>query len=132
VTSDGIDGRLCLAGHPRPLIRRADGSVMRVGHPGTLLGALTRLSLTDVDFHLDPGDLLLLYTDGLTERLHDDVQFGEVEFHRCVAETIDLTAADAVVRIAGAADAYSRGYSHDDTALLAIQVNPAMIFPSIG
>jgi serine phosphatase RsbU (regulator of sigma subunit) len=124
VTDDGIDGRLCLAGHPKPVVRRADGAVTPIGVSGSLLGAISNLTLTDVDFHLGPGDLLLLYTDGLTERRgYDDAQFGDIEFQRCVAATQHLNAYDTISRVVDAADAYSLGRVSDDTALLAIQVN---------
>jgi len=125
VTSTGIDGKLCLAGHPKPVIRRADGTVATIGTPGSLLGAFTHLNLTDVDFHLDAGDLLILYTDGLTERWgDDDDQFGDTEFHSAVATTAGLSAYDAITHLVNAADTYSLGRTDDDTALLAIQVSP--------
>jgi serine phosphatase RsbU (regulator of sigma subunit) len=125
VTGAGIKGRLCLAGHPAPVIRRADGTVRPVGVAGSLLGAFDEVHLTDVDFDLGPGDLLLLYTDGLTERRgpHDG-EFGDDEFHHGVAGTAGLSAYDSVTHIVAAADAYSGGRVDDDTALLAIQVNP--------
>ena len=62
--SDRVE--LSLGGHPQPLLRRADGSVEGVGKRGTLLGMLEpELSTTVAELH--PGDLFLLYTDGLTD-----------------------------------------------------------------
>jgi serine phosphatase RsbU (regulator of sigma subunit) len=60
---------LASAGHPLPLVRRADGSVSEIVHKtGRLLGYDTgTLSLSDVRVALGPGDLLLFYTDGFTE-----------------------------------------------------------------
>lgn len=55
-------------GHPLPLIRRADGSVEQVGSPGVLIGAFSAAELQDVVVTLAPGDLMLLYTDGVIER----------------------------------------------------------------
>src|SRR6185437_11384925 len=63
-TGSGLTGRLCLAGHPPALIRRADGRVQQVGVSGTLLGEFDEVHLIDVRFRLAPGDLMLLYTDG--------------------------------------------------------------------
>jgi serine phosphatase RsbU (regulator of sigma subunit) len=66
-TAAGLAGRLCLAGHPPALIRRADGRIQEVGTIGPLLGVFDRVRLTDVRFRLAPGDLILLYTDGACE-----------------------------------------------------------------
>jgi serine phosphatase RsbU (regulator of sigma subunit) len=60
---------LASAGHPMPLLRTADGRVQEIAHPtGRLLGYKgNELHLTDKRFPLEPGDLLIFYTDGVTE-----------------------------------------------------------------
>ncbi|HMC07677.1 MAG TPA: MASE1 domain-containing protein [Solirubrobacterales bacterium] len=63
----GVSVTLSVGGHPLPLVLRADGQVEPVGRPGTLLGVLPRPELADHRAHLDPGDALVFYTDGLTE-----------------------------------------------------------------
>lgn len=62
-------GRLTLAigGHPPPLVLRASGRVEQAGTNGTLLGIVPDPRLVDTDLALAPGDVLVLYTDGLTE-----------------------------------------------------------------
>ncbi len=62
VTPGGMTGRLCCAGHPPALIRRADGRVHRIDSRGPLLGFFPEIQLADVRFRLVPGDTLLLYT----------------------------------------------------------------------
>jgi sigma-B regulation protein RsbU (phosphoserine phosphatase) len=57
------------AGHPFPLLRRADGSVEELGNGGFPLGIREPLDFVRQTVRLDPGDLLLLYTDGLPEAL---------------------------------------------------------------
>jgi hypothetical protein len=54
-------------GHPLPLLRRSDGTVQEVGTHGLVLGANPELELEESTSMLQPGDCLLLYTDGLTE-----------------------------------------------------------------
>ncbi len=55
-------------GHPPPLLIRADGSTAYVPSvDGTLIGILPDSKFPPTDLTLDPGDLLLLYTDGLIE-----------------------------------------------------------------
>ncbi len=68
---DPRTGKVVLAsgGHPRPLLRRADGSVQEVPvRNGRLLGyAPGGVGLTDMTLTLEPGETLVLYTDGFTE-----------------------------------------------------------------
>jgi serine phosphatase RsbU (regulator of sigma subunit) len=54
------------AGHPPAVVVRADGRVEELGD-GTLLGMIAGVRIEDVSTHLDPGDALALYTDGLTD-----------------------------------------------------------------
>ena len=64
-----------LGGHPPPLALRRNGSVDAIGEPGTLLGALPEPTLSDVGATLDPGETLVLYTDGMLDardRKHGD------------------------------------------------------------
>lgn len=58
---------VALGGHLPPLIRRASGGYEAVGAPGTLLGVFPDPDLVERTTTLARGDLLLLYTDGLTE-----------------------------------------------------------------
>ncbi|HYO11917.1 MAG TPA: PP2C family protein-serine/threonine phosphatase [Thermoanaerobaculia bacterium] len=55
------------AGHPFPLIRRADGTLEELGCGGFPLGLREPLPVARHTVTLQPGDLLLLYTDGLAE-----------------------------------------------------------------
>ncbi|MEV5880605.1 SpoIIE family protein phosphatase [Streptomyces sp. NPDC052101] len=64
------------AGHPPPLLVR-HGEVRRLDRPaGMLLGAATAPVYESATLHLEPGDRLLLYTDGLVERLGEDLDTG--------------------------------------------------------
>ncbi|MET1073875.1 MAG: GAF domain-containing SpoIIE family protein phosphatase, partial [Umezawaea sp.] len=110
VTPGGVAGRLAAAGHPPALIRRADGRVRSVGRPGTLLGMLDQVTVTDVRFRLLPGDTLLLYTDGATEGrppagAPDRAQFGEDGLARALA---DCRGEDAVGTVAHVGRVHAR------------------------
>lgn len=60
------------AGHPFPLLRRANGTVEELGCGSLPLGMKPQLSLGPGRTVVAPGDLLVLYTDGLPEGLHAD------------------------------------------------------------
>lgn len=56
------------AGHEPPLIMHADGSVERMPHsPGMAIGLWEPVTLDQKSINLKPGDMLLLYTDGMTD-----------------------------------------------------------------
>jgi hypothetical protein len=57
-----------LAGHPPPLLYRADGTVSLMGTPCPPAGVLESLDPKPSSFELYPGDLVILYTDGISRR----------------------------------------------------------------
>ncbi|HYL06894.1 MAG TPA: PP2C family protein-serine/threonine phosphatase, partial [Thermoanaerobaculia bacterium] len=58
------------AGHPFPLLRRGNGRVEELGRGGLPLGVRDELAPEPQATTLGPGDLLVLYTDGLAEALN--------------------------------------------------------------
>jgi serine phosphatase RsbU (regulator of sigma subunit) len=68
IDDDGAHALLALGGHPQPLVLHTDGSVETVGLPGTLVGAVRVEKFgEEASVHLQPGDALIFYTDGVTE-----------------------------------------------------------------
>ncbi|GAA2431710.1 SpoIIE family protein phosphatase [Streptomyces macrosporus] len=59
--------RLASAGHPAPLLRRADGDTSPLEVHGPLLGVLEAPHHPVIELDLRPGETLVLYTDGFTE-----------------------------------------------------------------
>jgi serine phosphatase RsbU (regulator of sigma subunit) len=120
------DGRtevdLALGGHLPPLVLRRDGQVEAVGEFGGLLGAYRDPSLVDARLTLEPGDVMLLYTDGVTEagpRSAPVAQEGLEAFLAGLAGMGPDEIVEAVERFA--VDAQD-GEPQDDIALLAICV----------
>jgi PAS domain S-box-containing protein len=64
----------CNAGHNFPILLRPDGSFLELETGGILLGAFQGTQYEEGHLMLSPGDLLLFYTDGLTEALSSDGQ----------------------------------------------------------
>jgi sigma-B regulation protein RsbU (phosphoserine phosphatase) len=67
------------AGHPWPLIGRSDGSIVEIQEHGLLLGLLPDASYVNTEIDLREGDLILLYTDGVTEAQNAKAEFFDVE-----------------------------------------------------
>jgi serine phosphatase RsbU (regulator of sigma subunit) len=81
-TPDGTGGGelvVSLGGHPQPLLRRRNREIEAIGVPGTVLG-MVEPSLVDVAVDVEPGDTLVMYTDGLTDAPRDEaVPMSEIE-----------------------------------------------------
>ena len=110
---------LCLAGHPRPFLIRADGDVCQVGRPGTLLGSFTDLELHDAALDLCPGDTLVSYTDGLIERRGQTIDAGEAAVRRVLVDTLGSSAAQIAARLES--DVLDRQDIEDDVAIVVIR-----------
>ncbi|MCU1352587.1 MAG: Protein serine phosphatase with sensor(S) [Acidimicrobiales bacterium] len=116
-----IELELCNAGHPPPLVRRADGSVVRIDEHGMALGIVTPIEYRTRLVTLARGDSVVLYTDGVTEARRSREQFGESRLADLVAEAGGHGAdalADAVLdRVTAHGDRASR----DDLVVLVLQ-----------
>jgi serine phosphatase RsbU (regulator of sigma subunit) len=70
--------RYTSAGHNPPLhLRAAEGRVSELRTPGIALGVLEEITLGEAETRLAPGDLLVCYTDGVTEAIDEQqLEFG--------------------------------------------------------
>jgi PAS domain S-box-containing protein len=118
--TDRCTAEICRAGHPLPLLRRRGHPARLIaGEPGAVIGVYEDPKLTDQAVDLHAGDVLVLYSDGITEARLDDKQFGE----RRLLEAVDA-ASDGVDMVADhileVLDHFDRGLSSDDVALLVV------------
>lgn len=118
----GVRAMVCSAGHPLPLVRRVDGSVQPVGSPGDVLGVLDEVDLDDAVVHLEPGDALVAFTDGITERHRGRRHFGEEGIVAVLRATGEADADTIAARIEEAARAFVEGDPDDDMAVLVVRV----------
>ena len=119
---DGATVTVANGGHLPPLILRADASVEVVPGHGPLIGALNDPSFPAEDVRLRPGDLLLLYTDGLTEIRTSDPDFGERRLREVLHDCAGRSAQEVVNAVQAMAVEVQGGYPRDDMALLALRV----------
>lgn len=113
--------RMCLAGHHRPVIRRAGGGVLEYGALGSALGLLGDPELHDTELLLRPGDLFCLYTDGLIEARSGDDWFGSRRMREVLRRSVDDTADAMAARLVAAVESFQPDPLADDLALLAIR-----------
>ncbi|MEU7586283.1 GAF domain-containing SpoIIE family protein phosphatase [Micromonospora sp. NPDC049230] len=118
----GLDVRLAGGGHPAPLLVTADGTVTPVPVGGMPVGALTVARFAETRVHLDPGDLLLAYTDGVIAARgpRELATFGAARLHAAVASAAGRPPAAVVDRVLRAVDDWLAGEAHDDIAMLAV------------
>ncbi|ADW67833.1 SpoIIE family protein phosphatase [Granulicella tundricola] len=64
-------------GHLPPLVLCSDGKVTRLEAGGSVVGLLGGMEYKEATVQLNPGDLLIAYSDGLTEPEQDGIEFGE-------------------------------------------------------
>ena len=126
----GFDVRLANAGHPSPLVLRADGTLeLADGARGPLVGVLADAQFGEASMHLGPGDLLLLYTDGVTEVRTTDLDLGERELRATLGAEAGASAEEVVAAVARRAVELQRGAQRDDIALLAVKAVGAPALP---
>lgn len=122
LTPGGVAARLVLAGHPRPLVLRAEGAVEAIGEAGTLLGVVEDPELYEVELLLRPGDAVLLFTDGVPETRNADDMFGEERLAQVVAACAGLEPQKLLDRVLDAVGDFGGGVGRDDRALLCLRV----------
>jgi serine phosphatase RsbU (regulator of sigma subunit) len=120
--ADGrLDVSLYLAGHDRPVLLHADGRTSLVGDCGTALGLLNKISSPRAKVFLAPGDTLVFFTDGVTERRRGPELYG-VERLREEAATLAGFPADVVAaRLRAAALNFSAEAPRDDIAIFTLR-----------
>ncbi|WP_445149852.1 PP2C family protein-serine/threonine phosphatase [Baekduia sp. Peel2402] len=122
---DPADGELrwLSCGHPPPLVARADGTVEELGSSQTYpLGALDAgREFMPARARLEPGDRLVLYSDGVSERRLDGGSFFGVDGIRAVLGRPGIEGAAATVRaLQDAVIDASAGPMRDDATLLVL------------
>ena len=116
------------AGHDPPYVRRADGSLERlVERHGPLVGVAPGVAYRESRRQLGPGDLLVVYTDGVTEARDAGGQLFSEERMAEIVRTEGALPPDAVVdRILASVDSFETGAERaDDVTVLALRFQPA-------
>jgi serine phosphatase RsbU (regulator of sigma subunit)/anti-sigma regulatory factor (Ser/Thr protein kinase) len=116
-----LEVSLHLAGHERPVLLRADGRTFAAGSGGTALGLLDTISCPAETVYLDPGDSLIFYTDGVTERRRGRELFGGQRLRDAAAPLSHFSAEVIAARLRTTTIGFSAEPPRDDIALLVLR-----------
>lgn len=109
------------AGHNPPLLLRANGC-RRLDEAGVPLGLFPEAELPVGEATLGAGDLLVLYSDGVTERgAHAGDEFGDRRLEQLVADHRHAPLGQIQTRVLSAVESWSGGEIEDDVTLLLVR-----------
>jgi len=115
------------AGHNAPMLLRTRGCApecfrLEIGGPPVGLLADARYEGAYID--LKPGDVLLLFTDGMSEAMNSaDEEWGEIRLNEAVSNSVSKSSAEIVQELFRQADAFTAGApQHDDMTVVVARV----------
>ncbi len=111
------------AGHNAPMLLRADGTIERLETGGPVIGLMDIAPFTEGVIEVRSGDVLLGFTDGISECMNPrDEEWGEERLLSVLRDGRDLKAPDLVARIMKEADLFASGAKqHDDMTLIVMK-----------
>jgi phosphoserine phosphatase RsbU/P len=106
-------------GHNPPVLLRANGTIERLTATATVLGLFEEWQCLTQETSLHPGDLLAIYSDGVTEAMNSaDEEFGEVRFIASLRESRSSTLALLLTNLVSAVQEFTGGVQSDDLTLV--------------
>jgi sigma-B regulation protein RsbU (phosphoserine phosphatase) len=119
-------GEVCYsnAGHNPPYLMKANGHVELLPLSKDIVaGAIDDYQFTQESIQLEPGDTLLLYTDGVTEAIDtDEKEYGEARLEKLLAQSCKLSCQEIVDNVKADVKAFAgEAEQSDDITLLALK-----------
>jgi predicted ester cyclase/serine/threonine protein phosphatase PrpC len=112
----------CNAGHNPPLLVGRHG-FRRLDRGGLIVGAFKQATFEEETVQLDPGDVLVVFSDGITEALNTDgEEFGEERLLSCVKDNLELAPTALLERLLDTVHQFTTGAAqNDDVTLLVLR-----------
>jgi sigma-B regulation protein RsbU (phosphoserine phosphatase) len=119
--------RYCNAGHNPPMLcRRTNGydSFYSLDEGGTVIGLFPNISYHETTIQVEPGDILIGYTDGISEAMNmQEEEFGEDRLREIVRRCDSRSASDMITCMLSRVDAFtSEAPQHDDMTVIVVRV----------
>jgi serine phosphatase RsbU (regulator of sigma subunit) len=110
-------------GHNPPLVLRQDGSVERLSATATVLGLFEQWQCSTNEVQFQPGDLLVLYSDGVTEAYNDrEEEFGEARLIQVLEAGRNLEISALLTKLLEEVNQFSAGKQSDDVTAIVARV----------
>jgi len=112
-------------GHVPPVVRRSDGHLVTLEHSGMALGLKESKGYISDTIQLEPGDIVIFYTNGLTEAVNDRYQpFSEKRLRNCLQQRKWTTAQEAVDGLTAELQAFTGSASQvEEVIIVALKVD---------
>ncbi len=111
----------CNAGHEYPLLFRNNGQVEELETEGLVLGAIENFNFGEGNTGLEPGEILLLYSDGVTEAFNPEgEQFGLERLKKVIEKCREYCSEDILSEVVSAIRDFADGREQSDDITLII------------
>ena len=118
------NGLACNAGHEYPIIRRAESGfeILKYKH-GIFVGGIETAKYQNREFHLDSGDCLFVYTDGVPEAVNaENEMFGAERMTAALNQIADASPEELIHHLWKEVDSFSGGTEQfDDITMLCLK-----------
>jgi len=115
------------AGHNYPYLLHADGSVHRLEKGGMILGVMeTAIPYEEEAVHLSAGDILVLFTDGVSEAMSSDQEeYGEERLEAVIRGNVDRDAQEIIDAVHADILRHTKGaLQSDDITMMVMRIRP--------
>lgn len=114
--------RMVQAGHPHPVLQRADGTIIHLGKGGMPIGVFERPIFDEIELTMDPGDRLLIASDGITEATTPSGrQLGNDGLEAVMRTNAFLHGHSFLESMAWSVSEYCRGERQDDMSAVLVE-----------
>ena len=114
-------GRIVQAGHPHPVLMRADGSISRLGEGGLPIGVLPDAAYEEIAFPFTSGDRIFMFSDGLYENVNERGElFTEERFIEILTSNANCATDDLVLKVRKSLAAWCGSETFSDDVSLVV------------